>query len=751
VTLTATITDNDGDQASSGLDLGPRVTFLDDGPTAPTVTASGTVGVDETPGVQTTGGASDVLGSTAITFNGASTTVAALFATVANKGLDTDVPAASLDNGALSFASSGLSSIVSIGTLTYGADGPAASGAEKIALAVTNTSSGLTLTDGTAITLSLDASGRVIGTVGSDAANPSLTGKVAFAIAMDPVTGELYVVQYLSLHQDNLSNTPNDLLSLAAGSVGVTVTLTDADGDSAVTTTDISSHVSFLDDGPTIGTTLNAVIASINGSDVQGTWQPTFGADGPSTTAGIGITIPTGTIGGLTYTVTDTGTHNAAGEEIFSVKVAGGANTYTFFEYTHYNAATQTDEMFAYATQADAQAALGNNEFFTLSMAADGTYDFHLVSNSLQTFQSFNFTTLPPGNSDYATITNGVFTAHSGNDSIAGANILIDGFDTTHTDPNVSNKVFINNGAGGGLGVNNGNLDTGETVLFKFNNIAGDPAQVGDQTSVTIGIGKGNNSANESFQITIWNDAHTVSSTETVTQADGTAVTVDAAHWTGAQPFFAFGEVDVENIGGTAGFTTSDNKVLVTSISGATVISSTTLNFTPTITDGDGDTATGSNFSVALTSNPDANGGFTLVGGTGNDVLLSSSHVDTMTGGGGSNTFEFNNPHDGGGQGSGATITTANTDQITDFNVATDTIAVSAANFAGVTFGEVFNGTQVVNAPDNNFTNAAQRFLFDQGNHTLYFSPDGTTAHEQAIAILNLVAAINPANIHVAH
>ncbi len=756
VSLTATVTDNDGDTASASIDLGPQISIHDDGPLGPTVTlGTAVVGVDETPGPQTTGGATDVLGSTMVTFNGVSEHVADIFATVANKGVDTDVPSLSLDNGALSFASTGTSGIVSVGTLTFGADGPAASGAEKVALTVTNTSSGLTLTDGTAITLSVDASGRVIGTVGTDAANPTLSGKTAFAIALDPATGELYVAQYLSLHQDSLSNTPNDAVTLASGTVGVKVTLTDGDGDTASTTTDISSHVSFLDDGPTIGTTLNAVLASVNGSDVQGTWQPTFGADGPSATSAIGIAIPNATINGTTYAVSDTGTHNAAGDEVFQIAVAGTSN-YTFFETTHYTPGTQTDELFAYATLAGAQAGLSNDEFFTLTLAANGTYNFDLVSNALQTFQTFNFTTLPPGNSDYATITNGVFTAHSGNDTLAGSSILIDGFDSTHTDPNSGNKVFINNGGGGGLGVNNGNLDTNETVFFEFNNIVGDAARVGDQSSVTIGVGKAN-TANESFQITIWNDTHTINHTETITQTDGTAVIVDAAHWqgTGVNTFFSFGEVDVENLGGTAAFAASDDKILVTSISGATVIGSTTLNFTPTITDGDGDTASGSNFSVSLNSTANANGGFTLVGTTGDDVILSSSHVDTLTGNGGTNTFEFNNPSDGGGQSNGA-ITSTNTDTITDFNTTKDVIEVSAAGFnaainGGLTFGEVFTSSQVVNAADNNFTNSAQRFLFDQGNNTLYYSADGTTAHEHAIAILNLVAAINPANIHVAH
>ena len=283
--------------------------------------------------------------------------------------------------------------------------------------------------------------------------------------------------------------------------------------------------------------------------------------------------------------------------------------------------------------------------FFTLTMAANGTYDFHLVSNALQTFPPFDFTTLPPGNSDYATITNGAFTEHSGNDAIAGASILIDGFTTANTNPDSGNKPFINNGAGGGLGLNNGNLDTNETIFFKFNDIVGDPAFVGDQSSVTVGIGKGNNSTNESFQITIWNDAHTVSATETITQADGTPIIVDAAHWTGALPFFNFGQIDVENIGGNAGFTTSDGKVLITSISGASLIGTTTLTFAPTITDFDGDTASAAtNLSVSLIGTANAGGGYNLTGTAAAEVLVASSHADTLVGGAGlGDTVDYSN------------------------------------------------------------------------------------------------------------
>ena len=288
VGVVVTLTDGDGDTISTpGTDVSSQIRFQDDGPTAPTVTVStATAGVDETPGVQTTGGASDVLGSTAINFNGAATTVAGLFGTVADKGIDPDVPGGSLDNGALSFASSGAGSIVTVTGGAFGADGPAASAATTYALSVTNAASGLTLTDGTAITLSL-VDGRVIGTAGTDSVNTGLSGKVAFAIALDPVTGEMYVAQYLSLHQDSLATTPNDFVTLAAGSVGVTVTLTDGDGDRVTTAaTDISTHISFFDDGPTeiipaMAVTLNTAGKTITAAlDVDTNVDNNYGADG---------------------------------------------------------------------------------------------------------------------------------------------------------------------------------------------------------------------------------------------------------------------------------------------------------------------------------------------------------------------------------------------------------------------------------------------------------------------------------------
>ena len=226
--------------------------------------------------------------------------------------------------------------------------------------------------------------------------------------------------------------------------------------------------------------------------------------------------------------------------------------------------------------------------------------------------------------------------------------------------------------------MNNGNLDTNETVFFKFNNIVGDSAFVGDQSSVTIGIGKGGNAANESFSITIWNDAHTVSATETITQADGTPIVVDATHWTGALPFFSFGEIDVTNIGGNAGFTTSDPKVLITTLSGGETIGSTTLTFAPTITDFDGDTATAAtNLSVSLVGTANASGGYDLTGTTAPEVLVASAGHDNIV----------------GGTGPGDTVDYSNSATAVTVDLSSETDAIAAVVNGGAS-GDVIKGVE---------------------------------------------------------
>ena len=193
----------------TAVDIGPRIGFSDDGPSAPTVTLTErTVTLDETPGVQTSADpnpANDVLSS------GLPAAVKTLFDAIGSaRGVDGDVAPGALDDGALSFAAS-TGSLLTISTLNFGADGPfggSAATGTSISLKVTNgTYSGVQTTDGHDVFLYAGTgalTGLVLGrigieasaTPGHDTADPN--GKVAFALTVD-ATGKVYIADYVSL------------------------------------------------------------------------------------------------------------------------------------------------------------------------------------------------------------------------------------------------------------------------------------------------------------------------------------------------------------------------------------------------------------------------------------------------------------------------------------------------------------------------------------------------------------------------
>jgi len=189
ITLTATVTDKDGDSASSHIDLGSKLVFYDD---APSITADAskapTLTVDET-------------------------------------HLNVD-------------ASANFSSAFNAST---GADG----GSTQYSLtATTGTQSGLQTTDGQSIVLVKVSATVVEGHVGS------ASGATAFTLTLDSSTGVVKLDQQLALKHPNGSD-PNDSLSLADGKIGLVATVTDGDGDSKSASIDLGSKLSFLDDGPT--------------------------------------------------------------------------------------------------------------------------------------------------------------------------------------------------------------------------------------------------------------------------------------------------------------------------------------------------------------------------------------------------------------------------------------------------------------------------------------------------------------------
>ncbi|MFD2054170.1 DUF5801 repeats-in-toxin domain-containing protein [Mesorhizobium calcicola] len=433
------------------------------------------------------------------------------------------------------------------------------------------------------------------------------------SVSLSNTTAGAYTVTQLHAIDHPAGANENDV----AFTVGYTTT--DHDGDTAPG----SLTINVNDDTPTITGIQDAIMPNVNNTDVHGTWQPSFGADGPSLTSAIGIAMGTAP-SGLTYAFTSQG-NNANSDAVTQVDVKSGTTTlYTFYEYTHYDTATHSSEMFAYTTLGSALAASGANEYFTLTASAAGTYDFHLVTNSLQATSTFDVVSgIPNGNGNFVKIAGGTASFTNDPAPATGYDVLIDGFKSSDTDP-THNNVFKN---ANGMGIGNGNLDTDETLTFKF---------ALDQSQVSIGIGKGGNDTFEHFQVTIWNAAHTTSASWNVTQADGTTLVVDAAHWgtggttTGA--FFNFGEVDVTNIASAAG---DDPKVVLLSLTynAQTIVSDTTLNFALSTTDHDGDTVTSSdNLSVSLIGTH-TGAGYQETGTTTAEVIAASSGADTINGG----------------------------------------------------------------------------------------------------------------------
>jgi len=219
-----TVTDGDGDPATQSINIGSHIQFQDDGPTAAIVATGQNVSVDETVGVQVD--SNDVAGPLAI-FNG-----------VANKGVDPDMAAQFAANA---------SAIVAATGSAYGADG-AGTTVFSLSVAPGGVDSGLDTTAGVNIFLFLEG-GLVVGRVGATA-GVAAAGPAAFALAIDPSTGAISMVEYLSiLHTNTGSN--DESTSIANTAVQAVVTVTDGDGDPATQSINIGSHIQFQDDGPT--------------------------------------------------------------------------------------------------------------------------------------------------------------------------------------------------------------------------------------------------------------------------------------------------------------------------------------------------------------------------------------------------------------------------------------------------------------------------------------------------------------------
>ena len=251
------------------------------------------------------------------------------------------------------------------------------------------TSSGLVTTDNLAINLYEETNGDVTGRVGSS------SGTVIFAMRIDN-DGNVTVAQYDSLGHNTDGSTAaqhDDTLNLT-GKINAVVLVTDGDGDTATSSTDIGDQIVFEDDGPSAianatvtldeddipsaggnaGGSGDADPAGSTDHTFTGTLGADFGSDGAGSINFSGMHGTSQVVNGVTvafsWNGTNTLTANDGEQNVFQVVVtnaATGAYTVTLLNSLrhHTNGAAdnvETDATFTLSysiTDGDGDSAIG--------------------------------------------------------------------------------------------------------------------------------------------------------------------------------------------------------------------------------------------------------------------------------------------------------------------------------------------------------------------------------------------------------
>ncbi|WP_155756710.1 DUF5801 repeats-in-toxin domain-containing protein [Acinetobacter sp. CIP A162] len=304
VTLTATVTDKDGDSATASISLGDKVGFRDDAPTVAVVATTTNLLVDET------------------TLSGNDT-----------------------ENFSTAF------------TVNYGADNAGTTAYSLSVLSEGANSGVVDIATGQAIWLYSEFGG-VVGRVGSGGVANS-SGAIAFNITVDSSTGAVTLDQVRALQHPDASN-PNELINLTNDTVILTATATDKDGDQNSASLNIGNRIGFLDDAPTISSNpgvlgtvqvdetvlqSNATVSATDVDFVTNVFTPNYRADGAATTNPLVYSLQIASDGvnsGLVDTATgqaillykvgnDVVGHvgNSSGAEAFRMSLTGDAMTLT--------------------------------------------------------------------------------------------------------------------------------------------------------------------------------------------------------------------------------------------------------------------------------------------------------------------------------------------------------------------------------------------------------------------------------------
>ena len=699
ITIDFVVEDGNGSTESATV----TVDIQDDGPAVAIAADSGSVAaLDET-----------ATSSTTATINTGSIV----------KGDDPDVGG----SGAISTATTS-GAVVTLTTEAFGADGAATSGSKVFALSVTNATSGLSVTDGSVINLSL-VNGVIVGTVSGGA----FDGLAAFAISINSTTGVVTVEQYLSLDHSNEATATNsfnsydEAVALATGSVGVKVTLTDGDGDEVVSNTaDISAQITFDDDGPTIsgstGTVTDASETLVLSNSVSNTGTASLGdiAGGADGLASVTLTqamdtngnqadpadgngvfglkdgTPTRlTSGGdsLEWRDNQDGTWSAvtaAGLVVFTVSVDDATGTYTV-TMDGTNPLDGSSEPFN--LDFGSNIAGGNSDLFFIFDSGSTT----LVNGVPDGSTIMVFSTAEDEQSDTTSVNTSAFSlgVNTGQDIGVGDADGVpqtQGDDTeiltlTFADPKDPTTVFS---------VNDITAQAINFIKITFNALTDSEFAI-VQLFILADVANTDPSAH-SIWIRVQGSSLTgnVDEVVTVTQGDESlnatllGTTVDAGSETNPYLVDSYGAgvtatVFIEGEFETVEFTAdvpSDTTYKIAAISGLTGDAGfdTDTTFTATATDGDGDTVD-TTFDVAFDA------GTTLTGTDGDDVIVGDSSAqtlisglgdDVMTGGLEADTFQINLHN------------TGDINTITDFNIAQgDVLDLSALFTANTSTGLV--------------------------------------------------------------
>ncbi|WP_395406552.1 DUF5801 repeats-in-toxin domain-containing protein [Pseudoduganella sp. UC29_106] len=330
----ATVTDGDGDTAVASTAIGASVQIQDDGPTAAAALGTGQVRHDETAGVQ-----ADADDTTAAA-------VSALFSGVTNTSTQMTAGYAQ-----------GTASVINSSASTGGVDG-LASTAYSLDVSAAGVDSGLDTVAGDSIFLFKEGS-LVVGRVGSS------SGLAAFAIAINSTSGVLSMAQYNAIkHPTGGAASPDESLSIASAALVAVATVTDGDGDTSAASVGIGARVSIQDDGPSLA------FGNLIGTGVIdpqfGYWTSASGVDKLGAT-GLDITLNSFTL------VRPDGTTLAGAASTFT-ELAASPDANGNYQFTG-----------ALTGDFDNNAATANTvEHFTLTALANGSYSIDL----LEGFQS---------------------------------------------------------------------------------------------------------------------------------------------------------------------------------------------------------------------------------------------------------------------------------------------------------------------------------------------------------------------------